>query len=315
MPTLPVVSVLVVNFNTRALTLACLDSILGETKVGFEVIVVDNASSDGSTDAIAGKFPNVTLIRSEKNIGFGPANNLAGKQAKGEYVLLLNSDTVVLDAAVDRLITFARTHPEAMIWGGRTLFADGTLNPTSCWRHMSLWSLFCHSLGLTSLLRSVDFFNREGYGGWKRDTEREVGFVSGCFLMIRRQLWDQLGGFDERFFMYAEETDLCQRATVFGARPMITPKATIVHYGGKSEKVREDKLVRLFAGRMTFVLKHWTPAMATAARYLMLLHCAVRASAEMLRAAMRHGQPGAREKPWSGVLKRRANWENGYPLL
>ena len=309
------VTVVTVSYNTKTLTLDCLRSLYQETKASMDVVVVDNASSDGSADAIEAEYPYVKLIRSDRNMGFGPANNLALKSANSRFVLLLNSDTVILDGAVDRLLDFANDRPEALIWGGRTVFKDGALNPTSCWRHMSLWSLFCHATGLTTLFRSSDIFNRESYGNWKRDTEREVGFVSGCFLLMPRTLWDQLGGFDERFFMYAEETDLCQRATALGARPMITPKATIVHYGGKSEKVREEKLVRLFAGRMTFVIKHWPPAKAMAAKYLMLLHCAIRASVEVLRIALKPGQRLPFDKPWSGVLKRRANWESGYPPL
>jgi N-acetylglucosaminyl-diphospho-decaprenol L-rhamnosyltransferase len=311
MQSLPLVSVLIVSFNTKALTLACLRSLYQETKAKMDVVVVDNASSDGSADAIETAYPDVKLVRSHVNIGFGPANNLAAKKAAGKYVLLLNSDTLVLDAAVDRLIAFAERRPDALIWGGRTEFGDGTLNPSSCWRHMSLWSLFCHALGLTGIFRSSDVFNREAYGAWRRDSEREVEFVSGCFLMTTRETWEKLGGFDERFFMYAEEADLCQRATALGARPMITAEATIVHYGGKSEAAREDKLVKLFAGRMTFALKHWSPTRAACARSLMLFHCGLRASAELLFAIVKSRHVG--NQPWSGVIKQRQKWINGYP--
>jgi N-acetylglucosaminyl-diphospho-decaprenol L-rhamnosyltransferase len=301
-------SVLIVSFNTRYLTLDCLRSLYAETlDISFEVIVVDNASSDGSAPAIAEAFPQVRLIALDKNLGFGPANNLAAKQAVGKYVLLLNSDTVVLDRAVDRLVTFAETNQDAMIWGGRTVFPDGTLNPQSCWRYMSRWSLFCHASGLTGVFRSLDFFNREAYGGWDRGSERQVEFVSGCFLLTTRKTWEALGGFDERFFMYAEEADLCFRAEAFGAKPMVTPKATIIHYGGKSEAVREDKLVKLFAGRMTFAIKHWSTSKASSARYLMLLHCRIRAISEAV--LFKKG------RPWTGLLVRRQSWENGYPAI
>jgi GT2 family glycosyltransferase len=279
--------------------------------VSMDVVVVDNASSDGSADAIETECPDIKLIRSAKNLGFGPANNLAARHANGKYVLLLNSDTVVLDAAIDRLISFAEEHPKALIWGGRTMFADGTLNPSSCWRHMSLWSLFCHATGLTSYFKSNGLFNREAYGGWQRDTQRAVEFISGCFLMTTREMWDDLEGFDEKFFMYAEEADLCHRATLLGARPMVTPKSTIIHYGGKSEAAHEDKLIKLFAGRMTFVMKHWSPARAKSARCLMLLHCGLRAILERVRAGVKLNNSANR--PWSGLLKQRQKWMNGYP--
>jgi N-acetylglucosaminyl-diphospho-decaprenol L-rhamnosyltransferase len=310
MPSNSLVSVLIVSFNTKALTLACLHSVLHETKVNTEVIVVDNASHDGSADAIEEQYPEIKLIRSSTNTGFGPANNVAAKHSKSDYVLLLNSDTVVLDAAIDRLVAFAKVHPEAMIWGGRTLFEDRSLNPSSCWRHMSLWSLFCHATGLTSIFKKSDIFNPEAYGSWPRDSQREVDFVSGCFLLTTRAMWERLEGFDERFFMYAEEADLCKRATYLGARPMVTPEATIIHYGGKSEKAREDKLIKLFAGRMTFALKHWSPLRVKCAQWLMVLHCGLRSFAEL--AGYRVKSAGSSSMPWFGVMRQRARWMNGY---
>jgi hypothetical protein len=143
----PAVSVLVVSYNTRAMTLDCLRSLAAETRVPHEVIVVDNASTDGSAGAIAAEFPGVRLMAETVNHGFAGANNLAAARARGDYLLLLNPDTVVLDGAVDRLLAFARRRPEAGIWGGRTLYGDGRLNPASCWRRMTPWNLFCRASG------------------------------------------------------------------------------------------------------------------------------------------------------------------------
>ena len=151
---MPTVSIIVVNYETRELTIACLEFVLSQTRSeSYELVVVDNASTDGFAGAIRGTVPSAHLIASKVNLGFGAANNLAAKQARGEFLLLLNPDTVVLDSAIDRLIAFARLHPDAQIWGGRTFFGDLTLNPASCFRRMTLWNQFCYATGLGALFR------------------------------------------------------------------------------------------------------------------------------------------------------------------
>ncbi|WP_340148659.1 glycosyltransferase family 2 protein [uncultured Sneathiella sp.] len=256
----PTVSIIVISYNTRDLTLDCIRSVFEQAKdVTFEVIVLDNASTDGSAEAIAAEFPDINLIASKENVGFANGNNLAAKQATGEYILLLNPDTVVLDHAIDNIVQFANAHPKAAVWGGRTLFGDRSLNATSCWRRMTVWSLFCYVTGLSGIFPSSGLFNAEGYGGWKRDTVREIDIVTGCFLLMKRNLWEELGGFDRRFFMYGEDADLCLRAKKRGGRPMITPEATIVHYGGQSEKVVADKMIRLLTAKVTLMQQHWNP--------------------------------------------------------
>ena len=252
-------SIIIVSYNTCEMTLACLESIFKETEqLDFEVIVLDNNSSDDSAKDIADLFPQVKLIISKDNIGFAAGNNLAVKQARGEYLLLLNPDTVVLDKAIQKLLQFAKVNLDALIWGGRTLFGDGMLNPSSCWKKMTLWNIFCRSFGLAWLLPNSSFFNTEAYGGWDRTTIRQVDIVSGCFFMIKRELWEKLDGFSPEFFMYGEEADLCFRAqNSYGAKPLVTPDATIIHYGGASEKVRTDKMVKLLKAKRLLLKKHW----------------------------------------------------------
>ena len=132
----PLISIIVVSYNTCSLVLECLASVYRETTVRFELIVVDNASSDGSADAIATHFPDVTLLAEKHNHGFAGAHRIAVRRSTGRYLLLLNPDTVVLDGAIDRLVEFAQRKTEAGIWGGRTYYGDGSLNPTSCWRRI-----------------------------------------------------------------------------------------------------------------------------------------------------------------------------------
>lgn len=304
-------SILIVSFNTRELTLTCLRSVFEQThNDALEVIVVDNQSSDGSAEAIEVAFPQVRLIRAERNLGFAAANNLAAELAKGEYLLLLNPDTVVLDGAIDKLLRFAETNPEAGIWGGRTLFADESLNPASCWAKPTLWSLFCQATGLTALFRNTRLFNPEAYGGWLRDSVREVDIVSGCFFLIRRELWEQLGGFDPVFFMYGEEADLCLRARAFGARPMVTPEATIIHYGGASERVRADKLVRLFNAKARLYEHHHGPITARLSKYLFDLWALSRLTAFAVLSLVK---PEKKDifQTWQAVWGHRHRWH--YP--
>ena len=254
------VSVLVVSYNTRELTLACLQSLLDQTKTAaLDVIVVDNASEDGSAAAVAEAFPEVRLLRLQTNVGFAAANNVAAREARGEFLLLLNPDTVVLGGAVDKLLAFASGRPEAQIFGGRTVFPDGQLNAGSCWRRPTPWSVACIGLGLTSLFPNSRVFAPESYGPWQRDSVKEVDIVSGCFLLIRRAAWEELDGFDPRFFMYGEDADLCLRAKKLGYHCLITPDAEIVHYGGASEKVRADKMVRLLTAKAQLFRQHWRP--------------------------------------------------------
>lgn len=309
------VSILIVSYNTRDLTAACIASVLAFAPPGGqEVIVVDNASSDGSADAIARRFPDVRLIRSAENIGFARANNLAARQAAGSYLLLLNPDTIVLDDAVSKLLAFARSNPRSGMWGGRTLYADGSLNPHSCWRFMSLWSLFTAAMGLSSFFASSDLFNREAYINWSRDSIRRVDILVGCFLLIERALWERLQGFDGRFFMYAEEADLCYRAVRLGAVPLFTPDASIFHLEGASETVRAEKLCRLYTGKCTFIRKHWTKTRASAGIGLLKLTPLIRICAYAVYAAVtgnkRHRQAAGE---WRRVWSARDTWERGYP--
>jgi GT2 family glycosyltransferase len=310
----PQLSILVISYNTARLTLACLASVVAETQATtYEIIVVDNASSDASADAIAAALPKVRLIRSDENLGFARANNLAAGIAKGDLLLLLNPDTVVLDGAIDRLMAFAKARPEARIWGGHTVFGDGSLNPSNCWRRMSLWSLFCRATGLTGLFSKSEIFNAEAYGGWPRDTEREVDIVTGCFFLIERRFWEELGGFDPLFFMYGEEADLCLRARLLGARPRITPDARIVHYGGASERVRADKMVRLSCAKVSLLVRHMPAGLRGAGIFLYRLWPLSRMMAYRVAMMVRPNDRFAAEHAtWSEVWQRRREWQQGF---
>ncbi|MBS0242732.1 MAG: glycosyltransferase family 2 protein [Proteobacteria bacterium] len=310
----PILSILVVSYNTRAMTLACLDSIVSETQdTPYEIIIVDNASTDGSAAAAAGHKAGPKVIALDRNVGFAEGNNIAAREASGELVLLLNPDTLVLDGAIDKLVAFAKARAEAQIWGGRTVFPDGSLNRSCAWARMTPWRLFCRASGLAALAPNTTLFNGEVMGGWRRDSERQVDIVSGCFLLTTRKLWRRLGGFDPVFFMYGEEADFCLRAHVLGARPRCTPAATIVHYGGASEATREAKMVKLLAAKATLIERHfprWSRELGIA------LHAAWPASRWLALAAIaritRNETHGAAAAVWRAIWLRRAEWQRGW---
>jgi len=305
-------SVLIVSYNTADLTLACLASLASATSAPHEVIIVDNASSDGSAARIAAAFPQVRLSALPENIGFGRAVNQAAAEATGDCLLLLNPDTVVLPGAIDRLLTFAAAHPAARIWGGRTLFGDGTLNPTSCWRKMTVWSVFCRAVGLSRVAPGSALFNLEAYPGWARDSVRQVDIVTGCLFLIRRDFWQSLCGFDPAFFIYGEEVDLCLRAHVHGARPMIDPAVTIIHHEGAAQDHGPDKIIQILSARIRNIRLHFPVWQRGIAVWLTRAGVLIRWTGANLSAII---QPAgkARRNIWSRVMRRRAEWWDGYP--
>jgi GT2 family glycosyltransferase len=317
---IPDISIIVISYNTAAMTVAALKSVFDTAgDINFELLVCDNDSDDGSAEQIEAAFPNdlgkrLKLIRSKENTGFARANNLMAEHALGRQTLLLNPDTVVLPGALQNLLAFAAKTPTARIWGGRTYQGDGTLDPTSVWAKMSLWSVFCYAFGIQKLFPNSGFFNPEAYGGWDRMTERDVDIVTGCFLLIDTDLWHALGGFDRRFFMYAEEADLCLRARAFGAHPRFTPTAEIIHYGGASERVYSGKMVKIFAGRISLTQKHWPAWKQDIGRRFLAVAVWLRSRGLCALGAVtgreRWRQSG---KEWSAVWQRRKEWMQGYP--
>jgi len=239
--------------------------------LSYEIIVLDNDSSDGSAEAISEKFPEVNLIASADNLGFSEGNNYCAKIAKGEYLLLLNPDTVTLDKAVDKLLSFSLDYPQAGIWGGRTLFSDHSLNSSSCWGKMSAWSLFCRTSGLAVLFSNNIFLTQKSWAAGKEILSSKLTLFQTVFFLIKKSLWDELGGFNGRFFMYGEEADLCLRAHKLGYQPIITNKAEIIHYGGASEKKCADKLVKLLTAKVQLIRNHWRPVTISFGVFLLML--------------------------------------------
>ncbi|HVH04046.1 MAG TPA: glycosyltransferase [Amaricoccus sp.] len=230
-------------------------------------------------------------------------------------MLLLNPDTLVLERAIDRLVAFAEMTPNAGIWGGRTLNGDRSLNPGSVFGRLTLWSLFCRASGLALIFRDSAFFNPEEMGAWDRRDEREVDVVQGSFFLIRRDLLEALGGFDATFVMYGEEQDLCRRASGRGARPRMTPEATIIHYHGASSR-RADREIMTLKARATLIRRHFPAWQRPLGLFLLGFwpwSRMVSGGALSRLSGRAHFAEAARI--WGDVWRARADWRRGYPPL
>ena len=265
-------SVIIVSWNTAEITCNCIRSIYEQTyDISFEIIVVDNASSDNSVQAIKTDFPNVILVENKTNAGFGKANNQGMNLARGKYLLLLNSDTIVLKNALGKVVSFADTNPDAGVIGCRVLNSDRTLQNT-CYMFPSIINWLLFTSGLYKVFSKNKFFGKEQMSWWNRDDVREVDVVTGCFMLLPIEVFKQTGGFDERFFMYCEETDWCWRIKQAGWKCLFTPEAEIIHlggasaakYGAKRAKIKDDSTIK-------FMFKHWSKGKALTGLLMMIL--------------------------------------------
>lgn len=306
----PDVSILIVSYDTVHLTDRCLDAIPAAAEdAAVQVIVIDNASADGSVACLRAHHPDVTVVANPTNVGFARAVNQAARLATAPLLLLLNPDTVPRPGSIDAIVDFARDHPGHGIYGGRTLDLDGRLDPRSCWGQQSLWSLLCFATMADAARRGSRLFDPESLGGWARDTVREVGMVTGCFLLVERAAWQRLDGFDERFFMYGEDADLSLRARRAGYHPVVTPAAEVMHVGAGSPIGSDHKTLLLLTARATILRHRWSPLRARVGIGLLLTGVALRSVAVRLGTL---GRPG-RRRPWPEAWRQRHVWAAGYP--
>ena len=277
-------SVVIVSWNTREITLEALRSFLPADDLPLEVVVVDNASSDGSADAIEAAFPGVLVIRNERNVGFAGGVNVGLRASRHPLVLLLNPDTRVVGDALSRLVDYASAHPEAGIVGPRVLNEDGTLQ-ASRFRFPSLLNQLLEATYLSQLLPGSRFFNRERFGGGDATTPAPVDAVSGCCFLVRRSVLDSVGVLDEDFFMYAEETDLCYRAWQAGFKVHYAPVGEIVHLHGASSRLASRRnFLEYRRSILRFFRKNRGPLATEGARVLLLLFLVLRLPYWALRA-------------------------------
>ena len=205
-------SIIIVNYNVKEFLQNFIHSIYKAAQnISYEIIIVDNASDDGSVEFIKEKFPDVKLIANQKNLGFSKANNIGLAQSKGEYLLLLNPDTIVREDTFEKMISFSKNNPDAGLAGCKILNPDGTFQ-LACRRSFpGPWTSFCKVTGLSNLFPNSKLFARYNLTYLDENKTYEVDAISGSFMMFPRKIYEKIGGLDEQFFMYGEDLDFCYR--------------------------------------------------------------------------------------------------------
>jgi len=267
------VSFIIVNYNTKILLRQCINSIYQHTKdIDFEIIVVDNASSDDSTEMIKCEFPKVILIQSKENLGFGKANNLGAKHALGNFLFLLNSDTILLENSLKILTEYYEkmSDPGIAVVGCRLL--DINRKPQISFGNFPSFYQELFEFGPSKLFRT--FYNERlspGVAG-RGSKVKEVDYISGADMFFKKAIFDKVGGFDEDFFMYFEETELCFRLKRLGYKIIWNPNTSIIHYGGASEQKLEGinyRTLELFQkSKHLYYRKCYGKFVANAIKYL-----------------------------------------------
>ncbi|MBX3489210.1 glycosyltransferase family 2 protein [Parvibaculum sp.] len=251
---LPDISVLIVSYNTCHLTLRCIETVLQYVDgIDIEVVVVDNASSDGSAEEIRNRYPNVVVIASDVNGGFAFGNNLGFKVARGRYVLLLNPDTEVRENTLVRCLRYMDMHPEVGVLGCRVRYGDGSQQST-IFRYLRLRDLVLNIVLPNRLTRKHPLLGQSRYARLSRDEIQDVDIVAGCFMMVPRHVIETAGDMNTIFFMYGEEAEWCHRISRYGFKVRYYPDAEIMHHGAASTSDDSEwKILEMAKGQILFL--------------------------------------------------------------
>lgn len=302
------VSILIVAFRSSDFIAECLNGVeQAAAGTPHEILLIDNGD-DGTEKLVRAQFPQVRIVASEGNIGFGAGNNRLAAHARAPRLLLINPDAVPRDRAIDTLVEFSHAYPEAGAWGGRSVSPDGTLD-TANFLVLPRVSHFVRApLGsLRSLASGGLPAGATGPG--------EVEVLNGGFMMVRTDVWRQLGGFDESFFLYSEEIDMFKRMKDLGYRAMVTPDAAVIHDVGGGQALSSSRFLYRTTGQMHYARKHFsaTGAFATACALWLVAAKYVVGTAIAARV-----MPKRRERlrgmgnAWRGVLLHPGRWWRGY---
>lgn len=231
------VSVIIVNYNTEGLLRDAIGRLLAATaQMSIKIVIVDNASKDNSVALIRSIFPRCDLIANETNVGFGRANNQALHLAEGRYVLLLNTDAFVSPDTLDKTIAYMDAHPRCGILGVKLVGRDGQLQPSARY-FPTPWNLFLQRTGLNRFFKGVRMVDDMA---WDHASVRQCDWVPGCYYLVRKEVIDQVGLFDPRYFLYYEEVDHCLAAKRAGWEVVFYPDTTVIHIGGESARSESE---------------------------------------------------------------------------
>jgi GT2 family glycosyltransferase len=241
----PLLSIVIVNWNTRDALRNCLASLFEQSRsLTLEVIVVDNASADDSLDMLKADFPQVRIIANTINLGFARACNQGMRAARGRLLLLLNSDTYVRDDVIARMATYLLSRPDVAMAGCQLQYPDGCIQHTA-FRSLSILRSLFEDLWLYKLLPAAQRADVLLGGYWQSDVEKEVDWLAGAFMMLRREVFLQTDGFAEDFFMYGEDSEWCMRIRRSGGRIMFNPLGVVYHVGSLSSDLEWTQKERL----------------------------------------------------------------------
>lgn len=241
-------TIIIPSFNTKELLSRCLDSIyqsLSSSKIKYEIIVVDNGSIDGTIQLLNKKYPRVIKILNKNNLGYGKANNIGIKKAKGKYILLLNSDILVLENSIDKLFEFVQSHPKAFI-GARLINEDGT-SQASCGPMYTLPRVFL-----------MLFAKGDAWGATRTSPHETVktDWVSGACIIAEKESFLEVGLFDEDIFMYMEEIEFLYRAKLKAFKILFFFEAKFIHIGAASSGDKKEPVINIYKGLLYFYHKH-----------------------------------------------------------
>jgi len=249
------ISVIIVSWNAKSFLQDCLESLTEQADPqSTEIIVVDNASSDGSPEMVAAKFPGVILIQTGKNLGFAKANNIGIHKSSGRYIALVNSDIKVLGNCLSELGDYLDQHPDVGVVGPKILNSDLTLQ-ISCRQFPTLWNNFCEASGLAKAFSGSRLFSGEQMFYFCHDQVRDVDVLVGCFWLVRRIAFEAAGRLDEGYFIYAEDVDWCKRCWEVGWRVVFFPGPQAIHYRGGSSANDPE---RFALEQQRAILRYWS---------------------------------------------------------
>ena len=286
-PLNPVISIVIVSYNVREFLGQSINSIQNAlVEIPHEIFVVDNASSDNSSGFIKTQFPQIKLIENKTNLGFGKANNQALKLCKGQYVCVINPDTIVQENTFIKLIDFLKNQNDAGAAGCKILNPDGTLQLACRRSYPTPWVSFTKMIGLARLFPQSKLFGRYNLTFLDPEQTAAVEAISGSFMILKRKVIDQVGFFDESFFMYGEDLDWCYRINQAGYKIYYVPTTQIIHFKGESSKKSPFEQRRLFYEAMhLFVQKHFSGSKAVLPSWFLIAAIWVRAAFSIASAA------------------------------